>query len=169
MKNNFLLFFILLFFLITRLYQIESVPASLYWDEASLGYNAYAILTTGHDEHGERFPITRFIAFGDYKPPGYIYAAVPAIFLFGLTEFAVRFPSAVSGILMVVLTYVLVLKLFSNQKAALLSSLLLAISPWSLQLSRAAFEAHLAAMLNLAGITSFVYCRKKKWLFLNRD
>ncbi|EKE14520.1 MAG: glycosyl transferase family 39, partial [uncultured bacterium] len=65
---------------------------------------------------------------------------------------------------MVVLTYVLVLKLFSNQKAALLSSLLLAISPWSLQLSRAAFEAHLAAMLNLAGITSFVYCRKKKWL-----
>src|SRR3989338_3367158 len=84
-----------------RLYKVDQIPPSLYWDEASLGYNAYAILTTGYDEHGEQFPLARFIAFGDYKPPGYIYATVPGLAVFGVNEFAIRFPSAVSGILMV--------------------------------------------------------------------
>src|SRR4030067_1088650 len=73
-----------------RFYKLGSNPPSLYWDEASLGYNAYSILKTGRDEHGEKLPIDRFIAFGDYKPPLYIYSAVGFIKAFGLNEFSVR-------------------------------------------------------------------------------
>jgi len=97
-------------------------------------------------------PLTRFIAFGDYKPPGYIYAAVPFIKIFGLTPLAVRLPSALAGIVTVLFTYFLVKKLFPRRgktnrrfrKLALLASFLLAISPWHFMLSRGAFEANLA-------------------------
>ena len=99
---------------VLRFYKLASVPPSLYWDEASLGYNAYSILKTLHDEHGKFLPLTNFAAFGDYKPPGYIYATVPSIAIFGLNEFATRFPSAFFGVLTVILTYFLTKKLFSE-------------------------------------------------------
>jgi len=90
-------------------------------------------------------PITRFIAFGDYKPPGYIYAAVPFIKIFGLTPLAVRLPSALAGIITILFTYLLVKRLLGRPvKLALLATFLLAISPWHFMLSRAAFEANLA-------------------------
>jgi 4-amino-4-deoxy-L-arabinose transferase-like glycosyltransferase len=147
-----------------RLYRLAENPPSLYWDEASLGYNAFSILTTGHDEHGEKLPLNRFIAFGDYKPPGYIYTLVPILKVFGVNEFAIRFPSALAGILMVYLTYVLACQLFPDKKSGIIAAGLLAISPWSLQLSRAAFEGNLAAMFNLGGVVAFLGSRQKKWL-----
>ena len=154
---------------VLRLYKLGSVPPSLYWDEVSLGYNAYSILTTGHDEHGKSTPLTNFAAFGDYKPPGYIYAAVPAIALFGLNEFAVRFPSALFGILTVVLTYLMARKLFENEIIAILASFFLAISPWHIQFSRGAFEANLGLFFSTLGIYTFLKFAKdgSKWLFLS--
>src|SRR3990167_584518 len=127
-KYLLILIVILAFFL--RFYKIGSIPPSLYWDEASLGYNAYSILKTAHDEHGDFLPITNFAAFGDYKPPGYIYLTVPAIALFSLGEFATRFPSALFGVLTVVLTYLLVKKMFAQERIALLAAFFLTISPW---------------------------------------
>src|SRR3989344_5777104 len=100
-----LIVLIVLLAAILRFYQIDSNPPSLYWDEASLGYNAYSILKTARDEHGTFLPLTNFAAFGDYKPPGYIYVTVPAVWIFGLTEFAIRFPSAFFGTLTVLITY----------------------------------------------------------------
>src|SRR3989338_759355 len=103
----FLLAGIILLAFILRFYRMQTNPPSLYWDEASLGYNAYSILKTARDEHGKFLPLTNFAAFGDYKPPGYIYTAVPAIAVFGLNEFSIRFPSAFFGVLTVVITYLL--------------------------------------------------------------
>lgn len=148
-----------------RLYKLSSVPPSLYWDEASLGYNAYSILKTGHDEHGKFLPITNFAAFGDYKPPGYIYAAVPSIALFGLNEFAIRFPSALFGTLTVLLTYLLAKKLFEKENIATLAAFFLAISPWHLQFSRGAFEANLGLFLSTLGIYLFLKFQDNKlWI-----
>ncbi len=139
-----------------RLYKLGSVPPSLYWDEASLGYNAYSILKTAHDEHGKFLPTTNFAAFGDYKPPLYIYAGVPALAVFGVTEFAIRFPSAFFGVLTVLLTYLLAKKLFEKEGIALLAALFLAISPWHLQFSRGAFEANLGLFFSTLGIYLFL-------------
>lgn len=163
MKKIILLIIILTISFALRIYRLGSNPPSLYWDEASLGYNAYSIATSLYDEHGEFLPLGRFMAFGDYKPPGYIYAAVPSVLLFGLNEFSVRIPSFMAGILMVLFTYLLVKELFGSEKLALLAGLLLGISPWSIQFSRAAFEAHLAALFNLVAIYLFILSRRKKW------
>jgi hypothetical protein len=163
MKKIIILGFIFSLGFLLRFYHLGSNPPSLYWDEASLGYNAYTISTTLRDEHGEYLPLARFIAFGDYKPPGYIYATVPFILIFGVNEFAVRLPSMLAGVLMVIVTYFLVKELFKNDILAYLSSFFLAVSPWSIHMSRAAFEANLAAFFNLLAIYFFILGRRKKW------
>lgn len=152
---------------VLRFYKLNSTPPALYWDEASLGYNAYSILKTGHDEHGAFLPITNFAAFGDYKPPGYIYLTVPSIAIFGLTEFAIRFPSALFGTLTVLLTYLLAKKLFEKEAIACLAAFFLAISPWHLQFSRGAFEANLGLFFSTLGIYLFVKFAEgnKYWIF----
>ncbi len=168
-KPNIILFLILSLAAILRFYQLGINPPSLYWDEASLGYNAYSILTTGADEHGRPFPITNFAAFGDYKPPIYIYAAVPAIAVFGPSEYAIRFPSALFGTLTVLVCYFLAKKLFTNEQIAQMSALLLAVSPWHIQLSRAAFEGNLGLFFSAVGILFFVKFTKdnSKFIFVS--
>lgn len=163
-KIVFLLIFLLGFLL--RIYNLSNNPPSLYWDEVSLGYNAYSILKTAKDEHGEFLPISRFVAFGDYKPPGYIYALVPSIFLFGLTEFSVRFPSVIAGLGLVIITYYLAYDFFRKKKIAFLAMFLIAVSSWSIQLSRAAFEANLASFFNAIAVFCFLKVKKGRGYLL---
>ncbi|MEK9171509.1 MAG: phospholipid carrier-dependent glycosyltransferase [Patescibacteria group bacterium] len=165
-----------------RFWGLGKNPPGLYWDEVSLGWNAYSVLKTGFDEHGRFLPIDTFFAFGDYKPPLYIYAVVPSIWVFGLNEFAVRFPSALAGTLLIIVTYFLSKELFAigitddqlkiknlKLKIPLLASLLVAVSPWSVTLSRVGFESNLAVLLNALGFLFFLYAVKKspKWLVLS--
>ncbi|MCJ7829604.1 glycosyltransferase family 39 protein, partial [Patescibacteria group bacterium] len=142
----------------------------LNWDEISHGYNAYSILQTGKDEWGKSYPLI-FRAYGDYKLPVYIYLTSLSINLFGLNDFAVRFPSALAGVLSVLFTYLFVKKLFQNSISkypniliSLIASFFLAISPWHIFLSRPAFEANLASFLVIAGIYFFLLGLEKKWL-----
>ncbi|MBI5357005.1 phospholipid carrier-dependent glycosyltransferase [Candidatus Collierbacteria bacterium] len=174
-----------------RFWGLGKNPPGLYWDEVSLGWNAYSVLKTGFDEHGRFLPIDTFFAFGDYKPPLYIYAVVPSIWIFGLNEFAVRFPSALAGTLLIIVTYLLTKELMGQKKRlalknfdhqedstfnvqrtthiALISAFLIAISPWSITLSRVGFESNLAVLLNALGFLFFLYAIRKspKWLALS--
>lgn len=136
--------------LFLRFYKLGSTPNGLYQDETAIGYNAYSILTTGKDEYGKPFPLY-FKSFGDYKLPVYMYATVPSIKLFGLTPFAVRFPSAFFGFLTILLLYILVLAISKKEDLARSASFLLAINPWHIHYSRAAFEVTIALFLFLLG------------------
>jgi 4-amino-4-deoxy-L-arabinose transferase-like glycosyltransferase len=169
MKKIILVSIIFVGFLL-RFYQLGTNPPSLYWDEVALGYNAYSIAETGKDEEGKFLPIQYFRSFGDFKPPVYIYAAVPMIKLFGLNEWTTRFPSAFFGSLSIILTYLITQKILKRLSASeeaflstdriewisLLAALMLAISPWHTQISRVAYEANVALFLVLLGV----------WLFL---
>ena len=42
---------------ILRFYDLASNPPGFYTDEASIGFNAYTILTSAQDEHGAFFPL----------------------------------------------------------------------------------------------------------------
>ena len=142
--------------IILRFWQLGNIPVSPDWDEAALGYNAYSILKTGKDEYGTFLPRT-LRSFDDYKPPLYVYLAVPSVAAFGLSTWSVRLPSAVMGVLAVLGTFYLVEELYRKRKThlSLLSSLLLAISPWHLQFSRIAFEANSGVTLNIWGLVAF--------------
>lgn len=113
LKKHLLIVGIVFLALFLRLYQVVSIPPALSWDEVSIGYNAYSILKTGKDEHGNVMPLAAFPAYGDYKPPLSIYATVPFVAIFGLNELAVRLPSALAGVLTVLFTYFFVKELFN--------------------------------------------------------
>lgn len=166
MKKYILLGLVIILAAILRLYHLGSSPPSLYWDEVSLGYNAFSISETARDEHGEFLPYSRFIAFGDYKPPVYIYAIVPFVKVLGLNETTVRLPSAIAGIFLVIVAYLLcgeLLLLWDTKPRSLfikswplLTALLVTISPWSLSMSRVAFESNFATSLTALGLVLFL-------------
>lgn len=154
-----------------RFYQLGVNPPSLDWDEASIGYNAYSVLQTGADEYGNRFPLS-FRSFDDYKPPVYVYLSVPSVALFGLNEFAVRLPAALIGIGAVAVVYLLVKEILLNwdknkrECIALASAFFLAISPWHLQFSRAAFEGNVGMFFLILSLLFFFKSLKNKYLYL---
>ena len=158
--NKILILVILLGFFL-RICQVSLMPPSLNWDEVSHGYNAYSIIKNGTDEWGVSFPLI-FRAFGDYKLPVYIYATAASEIFFGLSAFAVRFPSVLSGVVSIVFMYLLTRKLFKEEKVALITAFLMAISPWDLFLSRIAVEANLALALIISGIYFLVSGIEKK-------
>lgn len=149
-----------------RFFKLGSNPPSPYWEEAALGYDAFSILKTGKDLHGNPWPLVAFESFGDWKPSLYFYALVPAEALFGLNIWSIRLPSALAGTLTVLVAYLLVGKLFMAGKKrtkddgveviALVSAFLLAVSPWHVQFSRAGFEANLAFFLLTLGAWLFI-------------
>lgn len=160
------LIFILLIASVLRFYKVDQIPHGLYIDEVSIGYNAYTILTKGVDEYNVSYPLF-FRAFGEYKMPVTIYLTSASIAAFGKNDFAVKFPSAFLGVLTVLLTYLVVRKLFKTESVALVSSFLLAITPWHIQFSRGDFEANIALFLYLlGGFLYLLFLGKQKKLFL---
>ncbi len=145
--------------LVIRVYQVTSSPPAPYWEEVALGYDAYSILETGKDHHGNSYPLVAFESFGDWKPAGYFYAIVPFIKLVGLNVLAVRLPSVIAGTLIVLvlgwLIYLLTdyLPEKARQKLSLIGMLLASISPWLIQFSRAGWEVNLATFFILLGVT----------------
>lgn len=153
MKNKLFLFlfiFIIIIAFILRFYKLGEVPNGLYQDETSIGYNAYSIIMSGKDEYGTPYPVY-FKSFGDWKLPVYIYSDIIPVKLFGLTAFAVRFPSALFGFLTVIIFYFFVSNLTKNKKLAIISTALLSINPWALHYNRATFEVSMGLFFFLLG------------------
>lgn len=149
---------------IVRFYHLSTNPPSLNLDEVAIGYNAYSILKTGRDEYGFYLPIA-FRSHDDYKAPLYIYLTTFPIALFSLTPFAVRFTSALVGTFSIPLFYLTIQQLFIKSKHLPLlcgfAAMLLTISPWHLQFSRAAFETNLALFLVLLGFWAYLKGKTK--------
>ena len=78
-------------------------PAGFYIDESSIAYNAHLIAQTGHDEHGEFWPLY-FRAFGDYKNPVYIYLLAGVFRVTGPSILFARLLSAFLGFAGAILT-----------------------------------------------------------------
>lgn len=163
-RSAFLFCLVLGLALALRVYRLATDPPHLYWDEAAIGYNAYAIGQTGKDEWGRDWPVM-FRSFGDQKLPGYIYVTAAVVKVLGATDLAVRLPSALAGTGLVAVVFFLVRelgvwdKVVRGKKVALLASFFVAVSGWNLQFSRGGFEANLGLTLLFCGVWLFV-----RWL-----
>lgn len=155
-----LLIFLLALFL--RTFRLSTFPFGFHADEARVGWNALSILKTGKDDRGKAFALY-YNTFGDFRPTGIFYLTIPSIALFGRTEFAVRFPSALFGALTIFPLYLLT-NLISGKKKngnwpfniGHLASFLLAINPWHLSVSRATSEVIISLFFALWGLYFFV-------------
>lgn len=154
MRNKIILLLIIALAFFLRFYRLDTYPA-LNADEAAIGYNAYSLIQTGLDEHGNPWPI-HFQSFNDFKPGLYFYLVLPFVKALGLNEWAVRIPGALLGVGTVLLVYFLVKELFKDERLGLVSAFFLAISPWHLHFSRGGWEVNSATFLITLGV----------WLFL---
>lgn len=147
-----------------RLWQLGEIPVGFHADEVRAGWNAYSILKTGYDDRGNRFALY-YDTFGDYRPTGIFYVTIPSVAIFGNNEFAVRFPSALLGALTVFPLYLFVLEIFKrkttqnsvqNHAIPLLAVLLLSVSLWHINVSRATSEVVISLFLALSGLYFFL-------------
>ena len=160
--NKLPIIIILVIAFLIRGINLWSTPA-LNPDEAALGYNAYSLIQTGKDEHGASWPI-HFKSFGDFKPGGYVYLALPFIKILGLTPLAVRLPNLILSVLTILFLSKLVLLLSKSNVLALLISIVLTISPWHIHFSRGAWESSAALSLIMIGTYFFFKSIQEKFI-----
>ncbi len=126
-------------------------PLGFHVDEAKVAWEATSILKTGKDDHGNLLALY-YNSFGDYRPTGIFYSAIPFIILFGRTNFAVRFSSAFFGALTVFPIYYISYLITKNRKISLISSVLLTIVPWDIAAARATSEVVISCFLILISL-----------------
>ncbi len=170
-KYFYIFLMLLLLGAIFRLYALARVPPSGSLDEVSLGYNAYSILKTGRDEYGYHLPVL-LRAYDDWRPALYVYIVVPFVQIFGLSVFAVRLPSVICSIFVLIFSYFIGKEISTSinvKKPAisivvgLLTMAILAISPWHIYISRLGHEVNLALLFTILGVyLSLIWSRLQK-------
>ncbi|NCN87366.1 MAG: hypothetical protein GW941_00555 [Candidatus Pacebacteria bacterium] len=176
-KHQFVFITILILLIATflRVYKLGDVPHGMTWDEAAIGYNGYAVITTRRDEWITRLPVS-FRSFGDYKAPFAIYLSGIFTYLLGLELWVLRLPFVIFGIAAILGIILLTRELgkkfnfTKNQNfwLPLVSGMLLTLSPWHLHFSRTGFESGIALSITIWAayflIRSF---NEKKFSFLS--
>lgn len=134
-----------------RFYRLGDYPGGFSQDEAVAGYDAWCLMMTGRDHHGDWFPPNPRM-FGDYPTGVATYLTIPTVALFGPTVFAVRSICALLSTAAVPLLGLLVARLFRDRAAGLFAAAVLAISPWNLLYSRCAFAGGFVPFFLAAGM-----------------
>lgn len=163
-KSGFILLGILVLATVLRIYQLNSNPPALFGDEIDVGYQAYSLLKTGKDFYGQSWPLY-IHSLAEYRAPLFIYATIPFVAIFGLDSWGVRLSAVFWGVMSVVAIYLLARKLF-GERVGLIAAFFMAISPWSLQFSRAGFEVTMLLSFVILGVYFFLLGLQKKGFLL---
>ncbi len=164
-----MIYLILLLSLILRLYRLDAL--SLFGDEIDVGYHAWSLITTGRDYYGQFLP-SYLHSLAEWRAPLLMYVTAPFVGLLGPSLWSVRLPIVLLGVANIYLLYLLTshlfpltLKIFKRLTLSVgeIAALILAITPWHLHYSRAAFEVTLLLTLLLLGTYWFF---KQKNYFL---
>ncbi|MDA4132591.1 MAG: glycosyltransferase family 39 protein, partial [Thaumarchaeota archaeon] len=133
-----------------RLLYLGSVPGGLNQDEASTGYDAWALLHAGIDRNGFSWPV-QFISWGSGQNALYAWLSLPFIAIGGLSVLSVRFAMALAGVAALVLFWRLGQR--AGGKFAGFSALLvLALNPWHIMASRWALESNILPFVVLCAV-----------------
>ncbi|MDP2967010.1 MAG: glycosyltransferase family 39 protein [bacterium] len=137
-KNKNLLFLLIILAIASffRLWQLDSLPAGLFPDEAANGLDILLIFQGQHSPFFER---------GLGREALFFYLQALSVFLFGIGVWQMHLVSALIGIATVLTTYFLAKNLF-NQRVAFLTAFFLATSTWHTTLSRTGFRAILVPL-----------------------
>lgn len=134
-----------------------TIPPGLHQDEASSGYDAWALLHHGIDRNGYAYPV-HLVAWGSGQNALYSYLAMPFIYVLGLDVWSVRLVNLLAGLASLPLCYALSRRWW-DAPTALVATALLATCPWHVMLSRWGLESNLLPAVLLLAV----------WLLVRAD
>ncbi len=165
LKKWWWLWLIVIFAFGIRTFELDRIPAGLYYDEIDLGYQVRSLIETGKDYRGHLSPF--FVrSFNTDKEPLPVYWSFIGQ-LWKDPVIQVRMPTAVMGTLAVLLLMLIVWGWSKSKLATVLVGLVAATNPWLIHFSRISFEA----IYSLSIFLLFVYYwqrwvkNKKVWQF----
>lgn len=166
-------FFLLLLFGLAcffRMFLLESLPATFFVDEVLSGYLGRYMILNHMDLFGNPYPWLYFNKFGDYYIVAPMYLDGLSTFIFGVTRFATRFPTAIIGALAVFPVFWLTTKIYAKKSVGLLAVLLVAILPWYVVLARATTESVIELTVVLCVVCALLVTtenkQRLKWLLV---
>ncbi len=131
------LLFILILSVFFRFWQLKDSPPGLYPDEAINGNDALESLQNND--------FKLFYPYNNGREGLFIWLISASFYLFGVSLWSLKLPSAIIGTLTVLGTYLFTKEIFIQKKnsatIALLSSFFLAVSFWHVNFSRISFRA----------------------------
>ena len=148
---------------VLRLLYLGEIPSGLYMDEASVAYEAWALLHHGITRNGYAWPVN-FVAWGNGQSALYSYLSMPIIAALDLTVFSARLLQALTGTASLLLFWRVAAQTqpapgpprgVPGATFALLALLLLTFCPWHLMLSRWALDANLLPFMVLFSVYFF--------------
>lgn len=141
---------LLLLGFLLRLTGLGSFPPGLNQDEASIGYDAWSLLTAGIDRNGAAWPVL-FTSWGSGQNVLYAYLSLPFLAIFGLSPLSLRLCAGFWGSISLLFFWHLARKQ-GGSGFGLTALAVLALNPWHLLLSRWALESNLLPAFLLLGL-----------------
>ena len=138
-----------------RLWELGKIPYGLSVDEASIGYDAFAIGNYGFDRNGFHLPIYP-IGPGQGHGPLLTYLSIPAIRILGLSIFSLRLTNAALSCTAVILSYFLIRRLAGSRSIALIGYWLMSTAPVLIMSSRWALDGCAVPSLFIIALFFFV-------------
>jgi len=135
---------------------VTTNPRGFFIDESSIAYNAYLISRTGHDEHGQAWPLY-FRAFGEYKNPIYIYLLAAVFRLTGPSILAARSLSVAAGLTTAMVLGLLSFRITRRRDVALIVLGSALLTPWLFELSRVVLEVSIYPLV----LSLFLLCAQR--------
>jgi 4-amino-4-deoxy-L-arabinose transferase-like glycosyltransferase len=143
-------------------YQFGQIPKGLHYDEIEFAKLALSL---------QNQPYTPYSPLATGHATVYFYMLLTSIKLLGENTIALRLPSAIFGVLNVILFYFIVKRIFEKSTEFPFFVFFLTLTfitlKWYFNFARFAFEATFLLFLEFVSILSMLtYDEKKKWIFL---
>jgi hypothetical protein len=163
-----LLFLTIIGLLVSRLWQLDTLPSGLNQDEAAIGYDAWALSQFGIDRNGYPFPILP-MSWGSGAGGFIIYLGAILFQFVPLTVASLRLMNGVIQVITALVFYHLI-KVKTNPTYGLIALIFIVINPWHVMLSRWNLDANQVFSLIIIGIWFFelgIREKQKRYHFLS--
>ena len=148
-----------------RFVGLDKVPPGLSTDEALAALHVECLAQTGQSADGKPWPMFASGLGGGSYTPAYLYGLYAWTRLFGISIVSIRGMTATLSILAIVGLWLLA-RHVADGRAARLTLVAAALSPWSFQLARLSTDAPMAPALLVWGVYLFLRSPRVAWAIL---
>ena len=110
-------------------FRLGSAPMMIGGDEAYFASHAHAIATTGRDLDGRFLPLFFRIDIHTWYQPLLVYLMAAVFSIVQVSEAALRTPTALIGVIDVLLVYAVALRLLGGERDAVVAAVVMALTP----------------------------------------